>query len=446
MSFLSHLDVSSNMLEHLPTSVWHCQSLVQLNAASNRLESLPDSISGLSNLTTLNVSRNQLSKIPSTLGQLVKLNEFQVARNQLHELPSTMMNLTQLKILNIGDNNHQRARLPSTKAAYRKINERVSGEDAAYISAVPTSEDLSAIKVGDMALIKRSDGSWSYAQLKSKTESVLVFLVDDTPHESGIPLTKSVGHGAVGSVRPLPVAIGTGISFGLCSVQDLNRLFEALSETITDLRLHNIELEHLPTSILKMTKLKKVTLTANSVASRLKQVAEQVVREKQSIMLCQEVLVDGSLCCRMEAKSCFKPLPDQAWKCQRCERREEQHLTVHNPQCLDGFWLSSYREQKFQVFGNQAKWINAKSTSSTAIQYNLFFQADGTVQMNGWTSDPVDLATDIREVRFHNENGIERFGATALKWTRISSSTICDSDRYCSVHVNQLSDLLDHSW
>uniref|UniRef100_A0A2H1VLW0 SFRICE_005013 n=1 Tax=Spodoptera frugiperda TaxID=7108 RepID=A0A2H1VLW0_SPOFR len=81
---LKLLDVTGNELKYLPKSIWKLQSLVTLKVDNNLLEYLPNTIGRMSNLRYLTIARNQLTSLPCSLLQC-RLDYIDLSDNKLYE-------------------------------------------------------------------------------------------------------------------------------------------------------------------------------------------------------------------------------------------------------------------------------------------------------------------------------------------------------------------------
>jgi Leucine-rich repeat (LRR) protein len=125
LPLLQVIDVSSNRLRSLPSSIVRLPKLQVINAAANELVYLPD-LSCLAALKTLNITRNavaalpahlpptlsvllaaenKLKELPAALGLCATLSELDVSKNLLSALPPTLADCVKLKSLRCADQN-----------------------------------------------------------------------------------------------------------------------------------------------------------------------------------------------------------------------------------------------------------------------------------------------------------------------------------------------------
>jgi len=79
---LLELDLSDNLIEHLPDWLGRFGRLRTLDLSRNRLATVPASISGLSRLTRLGLADNRLIELPVELGALRQLTHLDVTGNR----------------------------------------------------------------------------------------------------------------------------------------------------------------------------------------------------------------------------------------------------------------------------------------------------------------------------------------------------------------------------
>jgi Leucine-rich repeat (LRR) protein len=79
---LLELDLSDNLIEHLPDWLGRFDQLRTLDLSRNHLATVPPSIKGLSRLTRLGLADNRLIELPAELGALRQLNHLDVSGNR----------------------------------------------------------------------------------------------------------------------------------------------------------------------------------------------------------------------------------------------------------------------------------------------------------------------------------------------------------------------------
>jgi hypothetical protein len=115
ISTLTKLTLCDNELEVLPTSIGKALPMLEtLNVGGNRIASkgLPDSLGSLAALSLLDVSDNLLTHLPDCLLKCCKLSVLVAHHNQLHVLPDQMNTLPSLQLLDVSNN--LLSMLPST--------------------------------------------------------------------------------------------------------------------------------------------------------------------------------------------------------------------------------------------------------------------------------------------------------------------------------------------
>ena len=91
---LKILNLSSNNLKEIHSSIYKLTTLTELNLKNNKIEEIHSDISNLTDLKNLNISENKIAELPDSMGQLVSLEKLYLEYNMLEELPSTFVNLT----------------------------------------------------------------------------------------------------------------------------------------------------------------------------------------------------------------------------------------------------------------------------------------------------------------------------------------------------------------
>lgn len=82
---LTHLDLSHNLLNSVPSSLSHLHSLQSLNLSNNLIQSVRNAPSALGNITTLNLSKNRIDCLVG-LERVLGLERVDVRSNELMEV------------------------------------------------------------------------------------------------------------------------------------------------------------------------------------------------------------------------------------------------------------------------------------------------------------------------------------------------------------------------
>jgi hypothetical protein len=104
LTFLKHLALRRNNLEHLPKEIGFLSNLESLDLRLNKIEMLPNAIGLLLKLKNLNLSSNNLITIPDSIGDMLMLKTLNLSNNKLSSIPAAMENLHSLKFLNLKAN------------------------------------------------------------------------------------------------------------------------------------------------------------------------------------------------------------------------------------------------------------------------------------------------------------------------------------------------------
>ena len=121
-------NVSGKSTWTLPKSIDKLGRLLQLdvlNLSSNKLRSLPTSLTELRSLKKLILSRNRISHLPKDFGNLLCLQDLHLQFNELKLLPSSIVNCNWLEELNIQGN--KLTRLPDNLGHMRSIRKVFTG-------------------------------------------------------------------------------------------------------------------------------------------------------------------------------------------------------------------------------------------------------------------------------------------------------------------------------
>jgi Leucine-rich repeat (LRR) protein len=120
---LNHLNLSSNLLESIPASLFELDNLKFLDVSNNKLISLPPLVSGticefrafgnqitalpaiqMENLEILDMKSNKISVLPEDIGALHKLKKVCLDDNFLTTVPKFVGKLMQLTDLSLAKN------------------------------------------------------------------------------------------------------------------------------------------------------------------------------------------------------------------------------------------------------------------------------------------------------------------------------------------------------
>ncbi|GFR43459.1 hypothetical protein Agub_g4542 [Astrephomene gubernaculifera] len=93
---LVQLDLGTNQLVEVPSSLCQLTNLRTLNLMANQLEQLPANFGRLRNLRLLGLKSNKLSSLPASFSQLTNLVELFITDNRLTDLPAGMARCTSL--------------------------------------------------------------------------------------------------------------------------------------------------------------------------------------------------------------------------------------------------------------------------------------------------------------------------------------------------------------
>jgi hypothetical protein len=111
---LTALNLASNHLTSLDTSIGKLVSLQSLVVENNHLTALPDSLCQCEALTSLHASNNKLTVLPAALSRLSCLQSLQLHSNQLSHIPLGVCALFALEELTLGHNQLTVRTPPST--------------------------------------------------------------------------------------------------------------------------------------------------------------------------------------------------------------------------------------------------------------------------------------------------------------------------------------------
>ncbi len=89
---ITHLDLSHNQIQTLPSELGQLEHLVQCVLSHNCLSELPVEFCKLRNLTFIDVSHNSISYIPTEFGLLARLTQFLAGNNSLQSIVPELFN------------------------------------------------------------------------------------------------------------------------------------------------------------------------------------------------------------------------------------------------------------------------------------------------------------------------------------------------------------------
>lgn len=102
---LSTLDLSNNLFDTVPSSVYELENLSALNFSHNDLSFIHDDISKLKKLKRLNMRCNGIRGIPTTLCEMTELVHLDLGCNLIGKIPANIHTLTHLDYLDLEYNN-----------------------------------------------------------------------------------------------------------------------------------------------------------------------------------------------------------------------------------------------------------------------------------------------------------------------------------------------------
>ncbi|XP_074036233.1 leucine rich repeat containing flyers-cup [Leptinotarsa decemlineata] len=101
---LTNLDLSSNVLTHIPGKIGMFQDLVILNLQDNLLTELPEEIGNLTKLTRLCLNHNKINKLPKDFNKLTELKYLSMSHNYLECVSKSVVDLIMLEKLDMSNN------------------------------------------------------------------------------------------------------------------------------------------------------------------------------------------------------------------------------------------------------------------------------------------------------------------------------------------------------
>eukprot|EP01125_Pyxidicula_operculata_P012793 TRINITY_DN4209_c0_g1_i7.p1 TRINITY_DN4209_c0_g1~~TRINITY_DN4209_c0_g1_i7.p1 ORF type:complete len:1508 (-),score=385.42 TRINITY_DN4209_c0_g1_i7:3354-7856(-) len=120
---LSHVDLSSNYITFVPSSIGNLKNLKFLNLANNHVTLLPSSIGNCVNLINLDVSSNKLTELPATIRGCVKLQILTCNNNtNLRTLTDGLEGCTSLEEVSCQNDALEKVPICLRKCPIRKLN------------------------------------------------------------------------------------------------------------------------------------------------------------------------------------------------------------------------------------------------------------------------------------------------------------------------------------
>ncbi len=101
---LKYLYLENNKLITLPESIGNLRNLKILDLSYNKLKTLPIEFGNLNDLMVLNINYNNLKTIPTSIGRLNNLVQLSIYKNYVSTLPIDTKNLTSLIYIDLGWN------------------------------------------------------------------------------------------------------------------------------------------------------------------------------------------------------------------------------------------------------------------------------------------------------------------------------------------------------
>nr|XP_023016542.1 leucine-rich repeat-containing protein 40-like [Leptinotarsa decemlineata] len=105
---LTNLDLSSNVVTHIPGKIGMFQDLVVLNLQDNLLTELPEEIGNLTKLTRLCLNHNKINKLPKDFNKLTELKYLSMSHNYLECVSKSVVDLIMLEKLDMSNNSIQK--------------------------------------------------------------------------------------------------------------------------------------------------------------------------------------------------------------------------------------------------------------------------------------------------------------------------------------------------
>jgi hypothetical protein len=119
------LDLSSQDLTAIPSSVFAMTNLEYLNLANNNIASVPSDIGDLTRLKWLYLNQNPIVSLPDSINKLADLQLFSIGYDKIVAMPSNMAGMTNLREIVLRGNplparevSRIKSILPNTKIVY----------------------------------------------------------------------------------------------------------------------------------------------------------------------------------------------------------------------------------------------------------------------------------------------------------------------------------------
>ncbi len=115
------LDLSSENLTQIPSSIGKFKNLFQLDVSNNNLSTLPKELFSLEKLVNLNLSNNSFTSIPGEISSLSTLQSLNLANNKLGSVPESLSELKGLQLLKLKQNNFTDSEKSKIKNSFTNI-------------------------------------------------------------------------------------------------------------------------------------------------------------------------------------------------------------------------------------------------------------------------------------------------------------------------------------
>uniref|UniRef100_A0A0K2U430 Gelsolin-like domain-containing protein n=1 Tax=Lepeophtheirus salmonis TaxID=72036 RepID=A0A0K2U430_LEPSM len=228
LSSLRTLNLSRNQISSsgVPSQLFDNEELTTLDISHNKLSSVPEGISNCKSLLVLNMSHNQLETIPSSvLMSLTDLLYFDVSHNDLDTLPPQLRRLANLQTLDLSFN----------PLSHFQIRPLPSLTELKVLSMKSTQRTNSNIPGNLEALVHLSDVDLSENNLTKIPEGLLT----------------------VPNIRRL--------NLGDNQISEVSQDIERWQGSLETFILSRNKIKVLPTSLCKLSKLKKLYLNENEL-------------------------------------------------------------------------------------------------------------------------------------------------------------------------------------